>query len=88
MKNNFGNCKGKSGQSYNGPTLTASFKVAKVKYVDGVKQVIPGKYRHFKETARMNNPRKTEDAVRMELCAKVKRNTPDAILVGWTTKGV
>ena len=69
------NCKGKSTTTYTGPELCATLTV-----------VENGRTKKVVVSGRLNNPRKNEQAVLTEICAKIKRENPTAKLVSFKRK--
>ncbi len=69
--------------SYSGPEICAVLTV-----IDMVPGEIgpPEKRRTIKVSGRLNNPRKNEQAVLTEICAKVKAQHPTAKLVSFKRK--
>ncbi len=84
MKNhNPTGCKGIQTVKYNGPEICAVLTVTDM--VEG--EIGPReKRRTIKVSGRLNNPRKNEQAVLTEICAKVKREHPTAKLVSFKRK--
>lgn len=77
------NCKGKSSVTYTGPEICATLTV--IDMVEG--EIGPReKKRTIKVSGRLNNPRKSEQAVLTEICAKVKAANPTAKLVSFKRK--
>jgi hypothetical protein len=84
MKNhNPSMCKGIQEVRYSGPEICATLTVI---------DMVPGeigpreKKRTIRVSGRLNNPRKSENAVLTEICAKVKRENPTAKLVSFKRK--
>jgi hypothetical protein len=77
------NCKGKTSVTYTGPELCATLTV--IDMVEG--EIGPREVRRkVIVTGRLNNPRKNEQAVLTEICAKVKAQHPTAKLVSFKRK--
>ncbi len=78
MKNHNPNmCKGVQTSNYAGPMLEATLSVVSPS---------SGKPRRMTVTSRLNNPRKNQEAVLTELCARVKAQHPTAKLVSFERK--
>ena len=76
MKNhNPSMCKGIQKSSYNGPEICATLTVGSGDHP-----------RIVEVSGRLNNPRKTEQSVLQEICAKVKLQDPSAKLVSFQVK--
>lgn len=84
MKRNFGNCKGIQKAEYTGPELVAVLSYTEIKQV--TEEVTKPIERRVTVRARLNNPRKSEQAVLKELCARVKARQPTAKLVSYERK--
>jgi hypothetical protein len=84
MKNhNPSMCKGIQAVKYNGPEICATLTV--IDMVEG--SIGPReKKRTIRVSGRLNNPRKSENAVLTEICAQVKRQHPTAKLVSFKRK--
>ena len=74
------NCKGIQSVKYNGPEICAVLTV--IDHENGNPDAV-GRKRTIKVSGRLNNPRKNEQAVLTEICAKVKREHPTAKLVSF-----
>ena len=84
MKNhNPSMCKGIQSVKYDGPEICATLTV--IDMVEGEIGPIEKK-RTVKVSGRLNNPRKSEQAVLQEICAKVKQQNPTAKLVSFKRK--
>ncbi len=84
MKNhNPSMCKGLQQVKYNGPEIIATLTVANTLETPLGRVA---KKRTIEVRARLNNPRKSEQAVLTEICAKVKAEHPSAKLVSFKTK--
>jgi hypothetical protein len=68
-------CKGIQKSSYNGREICATLTVGAGDHP-----------RTVKVSGRLNNPRKTEQSVLQEICAKVKLENPSAKLVSFKVK--
>lgn len=80
------NCKGIQTPKYDGPELCATLSYTEMVPATGG-QVGPREITKKVEiTGRLNNPRKSEQAVLVELCAKVKAQHPTAKLVTFKRK--
>lgn len=80
------NCKGIQTPTYNGPELCAVLSVKEMVPPKGG-QVGPREVeRKIEVKGRLNNPRKNEQAVLTEICAKVKAQHPTAKLVSFHRK--
>jgi len=84
MKNhNPSMCKGIQATQYDGPEICATLTV--IDMVEGKIGPIE-KRRTVKVSGRLNNPRKNEQKVLEEICAKVKAQNPTAKLVSFKRK--
>jgi hypothetical protein len=79
-------CKGKTTPSYNGPEICATLTVIDMIAPVGGEIGPREKKRTVKVSGRLNNPRKSEQAVLTEICAKVKAENPTAKLVSFKRK--
>jgi hypothetical protein len=84
MKNhNPSMCRGIQEVKYSGPEICATLTV--IDMVEG--KIGPReKKRTIRVSGRLNNPRKSENAVLTEICAKVKAEHPTAKLVSFKRK--
>jgi len=81
MKTHFGNCKGVTVAKYYGPVLAVTMAWTDIiQEPDGNYFTRPVERRVTKRV-RLNNPRKSEQAVLVEVCATIKLEHPEARLV-------
>lgn len=81
MPSNFQPCQGKRQVQYSGPVLEVVFE----RPWNNPRTTKPA--RRFTKRVRLNNPRKSTDAVRVEVCAQFLRENPGAKLVTSQVKG-
>lgn len=72
--------------TYDGPVLIARFSVPRMNTETSSSKVTKGRNRKVTAEGRLNNPRKSQQAVLREVCAKVVQATPGAKLLSWSVK--
>jgi hypothetical protein len=82
---NFRDCKGKnsnSGDNYDGDILEVFFKIPRAITIDGQVVIVPNKFTRKRYTARLNNPRKSQQTVLKEVCEEYMAENPLASFDG------
>ncbi len=83
MAHQYRNCPGPTMTPYTGPILEVVFTWTELVQTDTMRKrsILPRKeLRTVTRTARLNNPRKSQEGVRLELCRQEKLKNPKAKL--------